>query len=186
MSIIKKFKKRDLICFVLSLILVVFAILFESVREHGEVYELNYRLMTDEQRARIFHYSSIYTVLMFLLVALVIYTFYNCIKFLMSFRVGKSLPIFLIFLTLTMISFSLAFVAMRWVLLADVKLHLTGEIIISSLKTVFPLIGMILCAYMTERIEDFSDYLDTRKYIKNEKENDKKLMRLKTMMNDEF
>lgn len=187
MSIIKrKISIKNLIYIITTTLLVQIAIFIESVREHGEVYELNYRLMTDAQRFRISNYSAIYTFLMFLLMALVIYTFYNCIKFLMSFRVGKSLPVFLMFLTVTGVSFAFAFVLMRWVSIADVMLHKTGEVVVSSYLTVLPYIGMIACAYLTGKIENFSDFLDERKYKKNEKENDEKLIRLRKMMNEDF
>lgn len=182
----KKLSTKNLLYIVLTTILIILVIFIESVRERGEVYELNYRLMTEAQRSRISNYSAIYTFLMFLLMAIVIYNFYNCIKFLMSFRVGKSLPIFLIFLTLTLVSFYLAFGAMRWVSISDVKLHLTGEIVVSAYFSVLPFIGMIVCSLLTDRIESFSDYLDTRRYYKNKEINDEKLLRLKKMMNDEF
>lgn len=152
----KKNKKYFEIALLIFLVVILFAL--EKNRIHGYIYEINYRLMTETQRNHIRIFSSIYTALIVVLLYFIVCSFWKTISYLISFRVGGDLLIFIVYLILTGVIFYFGFYNAIYLIKADSLLNRTGEVIISGYVRVLAILGIMVCNLFREILSKHSEF----------------------------
>ena len=152
----KKNKKYFEIALLIFLVVILFAL--EKNRIHGDIYEINYRLMTETQRNHIRIFSSIYTALIVVLLYFIVCSFCKTISYLISFRVGGDLLIFIVYLILTGVIFYFGFYSAIYLIKADSFLNRTGEVIISGYVRVLAILGIMVCNLFREILSKHSEF----------------------------
>lgn len=152
----KKNKKYFEIALLIFLVVILFAL--EKNRIHGDIYEINYRLMTETQRNHIRIFSSIYTALIVVLLYFIVCSFWKTISYLISFRVGGDLLIFIVYLILTGVIFYFGFYSAIYLIKADSLLNRTGEVIISGYVRVLAILGIMVCNLFREILSKHSEF----------------------------